>query len=144
MTTIAVRDGVMASDSMILDGKNRMTGQKIYRLADGRFVGCAGDCSAAEMFVRFLNGGESFQLSDKERKDFCALVLKKDGTVDSWDDERIGWRVLDKFCAIGSGNEAACAAMHMGADAVKAVAIARLVNADTGGDVVSMSIAEQG
>lgn len=140
MTTIAVRNGVMAADSMVVDVKNKMTGKKLYRLPDGRIMGACGDCTCAELFYQFLLNGRAIEFSEEERKAFCALVLNTDGTVDSWDDERISWRILDEFAAIGSGNEAACAAMHMGASAIKAVKIAKLVNADTGGRVVSMSI----
>lgn len=143
MTTIAVRDGVMACDSLAIDGSTRIMCEKIYRMPDGTILGGAGSSAAIEAFLTARRKGESCTLTEEDRKSFVVAVLHPDGSIMRWEDERCGWKVLDGFHAIGSGAQAAMAAMHMGADAVKAVEIAKLVNADTGGPVVSMSIAEQ-
>lgn len=130
----------MACDSLCIDGGMRIMCEKIYRMPDGTILGGAGNSAALEAFITARRKGEACTLTEEDRKNFVAVILHPDGVVMRWDDERAGWKVLDDFHAIGSGAEAAMAAMHLGASAVKAVEIAKLVNAHTGGPVVSMCI----
>lgn len=46
------------------------------------------------------------------------------------------------FLALGSGSKAALGALYMGADAVRAVEIARLADAYTGGPIQTMRLCD--
>lgn len=139
MTTIAYRDGVMAADTLASSDGIPCRCTKLFRLDDGRVVGFAGNVEASRLFLEWLRiGGNKPSLTDADRKSFHALVMHPDGHVDEWETDRVGVTLEDPFYAIGSGRMAALAAMHMGANAVEAIEIARLCDINTGGTTMCM------
>jgi hypothetical protein len=107
-------------------------------------VGFAGNVEASRLFLDWLRiGGNKPSLSDTDRKSFHALVMHPDGRVDEWETDRVGVPIEDRFYAIGSGRQAAMAAMCMGADPVRAIEVAKLCDINTGGNVMHMRCQEE-
>ncbi len=141
MTTVAVRDGVMAADTQCYRGDLRGTYRKISRHG-GKLIGCAGSvCDVLVLTQWYLTANRAsadkpaFSTVNDEEVSAVLLVLRDAAVI-----ELVSCfghvEVLDTpFWAVGSGAQAAMAAMHMGADAKRAVEIAMLVDAHTGGDV---------
>ena len=149
MTTIAYRNGLMAADSRMTteddSGCRIFKCEKLYRIETPRFgeaiVGLAGETYSGLIFLDWLkadnaDGPENLLIGDA---DFTGLVLTKRGLYE-YDKWCRGERVLDRFYAIGSGAKAALGAMHMGADARQAVAVAARVDPYTGGPIITLSL----
>jgi len=129
MTVIAYRNGVMAADSRItFTGEESGTAygrcEKLFRVRDA-IIGLQGESSPGLVFLDWYASGavEAHEGLVHSDADFYALVMTSTGVYmfDKW---CRGERVLDEFWAIGSGAKAALGAMHMGADAREACAIA--------------------
>lgn len=139
MTTIAYRSGVLAADTqMTCDGDLKAYGRKLVYVAEKKaWVGYAGLVSDCQRFIRWFSGADPSVEFDED-DEFSALILWPDGEVDGMGYQLKAHRLeADEFFAIGSGSSAAMAAMHMGADAKRAVEIAMLVDLGTGGEVVT-------
>lgn len=136
MTTIAYRDGIMAADSMITRNDEWImpySAPKITRLQDGSLCGFAGNFFKQDAFLKWL-GDPTAPRPDLET-DCAALVVNLDGSV--WMYQYVGGvRLEGPFFAVGSGSVPALAAMHMGADAGRAVAIAARLDNATGGNII--------
>lgn len=137
MTTIAWRDGVLASDSQATGGNVKSRCAKLFQLGDGRIVGIAGDYARGCAFVEALKRGEPIKTN---MKGVCALVLAGDGTVTEYDDSPHPMPVIDSFYAIGSGRMAAMAAMTCGKSALEAVHVAAEIDCYTSGPFVCYSV----
>lgn len=137
MTTIAFRWGVLATDSRTMLGgwKAPYDVQKLHRMDDGTVCATAGDYTLALAFIEWLQSGEA---GDRPSLDGATVIrLLKDGSLFVY--EHGGkFTIKPDFGAWGSGSPAANAAMHMGADARKAVEIAALLDDNTGGPIVTM------
>lgn len=141
MSTIAYRDGVMAADTLGVNGANltRET-RKLHRLDDA-IVGFTGNYVDGLTFVDWWRVGHDMDslpkfivYRDGDAPDFVALVLNADG-LNLWTEHFQSSPVPDEFFTIGSGAMAARAAMVMGASAERAVEVAMLVDLHTGGKV---------
>lgn len=139
MTTIVVRDGVMAADSQETwdgdaGGSTKHRTAKIFekvitykRKKWEVLIGTAGGSYSAMMFVDWYDGTPKpppeffFHMTLDE--DFDCVVLHPSGLFVTNRFCRL-LPVHDPFLAIGSGRKAAMGAMHMGADAHRAVQIA--------------------
>ena len=141
MTTVAYRDGVMAADSQADSGGLLRIRQKLHRVGE-EIIGSSGNSMDIMAFVKWWRSGNDLMAlpefrsygRDSDPPDFVALVLSAAG-LELWNEYFEPLPILDEFFAIGSGAAAAIAAMHMGADAPKAVEIAALVDVATGGEV---------
>ena len=143
MTTIAMRSGVVASDSNIgLGGLKHPFGvQKLKRLDSGLIVGITGDYCWFEPFVEWFELGTPENrpnLQDSTILLFSATEL----TVFEGAGEFTLQLEEIPFAAWGSGAAPALGALHAGATAGEAVAIAALVDPGTGGAVHSLRIPE--
>ncbi len=135
MTTITVdaAAGVMCSDSHWSDGSVKGPCRKVWRIK-GALVGFAGDMDAIAIAKAWMqSGAKEDKLGVRDRvKMQCEAILLRGTSV------RV-WTPLDGFTevpgrwAIGSGAQAARAALDAGATASKAVAIARNIDAGTSG-----------
>lgn len=150
MTTIAFRDGVIASDSRATwDDWSLSRCVKLYRIKSridpvkgDVIVGTAGVSSAALLFVDWLEQGGEPRLHDRgvdDTTEFECLVVHRTGV---WTADRLCRleRLDEEFWACGSGRQAALAAMHCGKSALEAVRIAARIDPFTGGRVVSMAL----
>lgn len=146
MTTIAADRRTMAADRKVsdCDANTSYRTRKIWQIGNV-IVGAAGDNVAIVKFVRWLEKGGRAKHPDfrepgqDSEAEFAALVLTPSGLF-VYDTSCQPDEVADPFYAIGSGAQAALAAMHLGASPVKAVEIACLVDNDSGGPVDSLSL----
>ena len=137
MTTIAYRNGVLAADSRCMLGgwKSTYPLPKLFRLKDGSVCGICGDYASGLAFKDWLDSDHSnprptLAESTVIQMTVDGLTIHEDGA---------SFPVTTEFAAWGSGSPAANGALHMGADAVKAVQIAALLDDGTGGDVTFMA-----
>jgi ATP-dependent protease HslVU (ClpYQ) peptidase subunit len=129
----------MAADRKVVDGDTNYHTRKICRIGQS-LVGAAGDNSAIVKFFRWLEKhGRGKQPTFTEEEDFEGMVLTPSGLF-VYDKSCQPDEVVDSFYAIGSGKQAALAAMHMGASPTQAVEIACLVDNSSGGPVDTLSI----
>lgn len=147
MTTIAARGGSIAADSRETwsndEGASSVHAcKKLFRKRVGKgrrahdvILATAGESSPGMIFVDWYGSGLAppTQLLAFE-SDFTILILKPKGmyVADAYCREV---PVLDKFFAIGSGRQAALAAMHCGKSAREAVRIAARIDPYTGGRI---------
>ena len=143
MTTIAVRDGVMACDSMVTVSSKHGGTRAFYHWApkvvrvENELIGGAGDSDGMALWVdwyiegQYLND-ELWQLFSEH--DFDIVVLHEDGALESSDQGGVIERIHEPFYAIGSGSKAALGAMHRDATAEEAINIAKLIDPNTGGE----------
>lgn len=150
MTTICYRDGIMAADTRATvtseaGGARVQRVDKLYRVKTFNhgvaIVGLAGGSFDGLAFLDWLVSKEKdppSRLIDGEA-DFTALVLNKAGLFeyDKWCRPE---RVLEAFHSVGSGAKAALGALHMGASARRAVAIACRIDPYTALPIVTMRL----
>jgi len=146
MTTIAYRFNILAADSQISvdtegGGSRKFKCEKLYN-KDGAIIALAGDSTSGLIFLDWYGTGKrpSSRLIDGDA-DFTALVLRRDGLFE-YDKWCRGDKILEEFYAIGSGAKAALGAMHMGADAVRAVEIACLIDTYSSPPVKHLKLGE--
>lgn len=130
----------MAADSLAANHSRKLTTRKLYRVRKA-IVGFSGDLNHMVMFTYWYQKGAD--LSDRPRDlDGGALVLDGSG-IWRYESECYPFPILDEFAAIGSGGDAALAAMYMGATPAEAVEIACRVDLHTGPPVVVESLVPQ-
>jgi ATP-dependent protease HslVU (ClpYQ) peptidase subunit len=137
MTTIAFRDGELASDSRVTNGDMIISDarKKVHRLKDGSIVAWSGSVQDAERLLRAMRKGATLP----HLEEISALHLRMDGTL--WEYEGDAWVKQDPgFYATGSGSPYAFAAMDAGATAKDAVRIAIKRDAGSGGRVQSLKL----
>lgn len=139
MTTLAYRDGELATDGrvtagdMIVSDKRR----KVHRLRDGSIMAWSGSVQQAELLLQAMR--KSSRGRHPKLDDISALHLRIDGSL--WEYEGEAWVKQDPgFYATGSGSPYAFAAMDAGASAKEAVRIAIKRDANSGGRVQSLKL----
>ena len=143
MTTIAFRDGVMASDSRAYAGDSAHMGfkTKIFALEGRETQSLLGISSvepgAGEALKAWIEGGSKKKdRPELNQMNFAALHVMPDGSayfyINSFNPSG---PVLDEFYAIGSGERYALGAMAMGARSKDAVGIAIRYDPWTSGEV---------
>ena len=137
MTTIAVRDGVMACDTHV--SGNAGVGAIKMRKRRGIIVGFAGDWIAGVALAEHVLAGSTKGVTPHSADDLELLVLKEDG-VYLLDAYFRPVKITHAYYAIGSGAECAMVAMNMGATAPEAVAEAIKVDDSTWGRVRKLSL----
>lgn len=137
MTVIAYRDGIMAADRQsTISGVRACEVTKVARRDDGALIGMAGNAGLAAAVFRWFLAGEvgarpPMHMNADEHKTALVVIVRPDGSVEEHGAD--GWSIVEgPFFAYGSGLEAAIAAMHMGADARRAVEITNLVTTGCG------------
>lgn len=150
MTTIAYRDGVIASDSRTtckhhIDSD---TTKKLFKLPDGAVIGMAGAWDPGmDLFYALKKAIKDG--ADKKTKDlpivrgkYQAIVVCPNG--DTWFNDMGSWTNLKEFdyeyYAIGSGTVAALSAMDAGATAKEAVAVGIKRDMYSGGKIQSYKV----
>jgi len=145
MTTIAVKDGVMACDSQVTSGDMRsdFKFEKVM-LYDDCYYGFAGDCHNISLVKGYVRGDidieqipESVSLTvvamPKRGKPFEMTIRKGFATS----------MPLPANYAIGSGGDYAIVAMHCGKDALDAVKVAKHFDIFTGGNAKAYTFNEK-
>lgn len=122
MTIIAIRDGIMAVDSMI-GSDGLIEGEFIKFMPapssmNGGFIAGAGSASSTQAFMEAITRGQKPEKLDGE-----VLHMDQFGKVSFYSEERpITWKA--PFYVSGSGREIALGAMAAGASAVEAAEFA--------------------
>lgn len=135
MTTIAVKDGVIAADTRATGGHYLEDDtQKIFQLNKDQWVGLAGRVSRFQSYIKWLKSDRT-ELPPQEVE---ALILNRDGTTlvyEMGEEEPVH---AGRQAAIGSGSQSAMIAMDMGDSARDAIlrVVKRDSEAATGGKVV--------
>lgn len=143
MTTIAVRAGVMASDSRETDGDEDLENcfvvsnksKKITRLPDGRLYGGSG---SSEDILRLQMALEK-QYGPPKLDHVYGLLVNLDSSIDIFAGN-IWVKIKEPFYAIGTGAAYAMAAMHAGATAKRAAEIGAMMDPYSGGKVQVLKV----
>jgi len=139
MTIITVKEGVMAADSLVLDGTAVVGG--VMKVAvvpgdlGGGFVGFSGNLAESATAIKQVTTTGKCERSER----VSSIWLKPNGDV--FINEGGGFYfTYAPFHAIGSGFEVALGAMCFGASAREAVEVACKLDVRCGGDVRTFSI----
>lgn len=130
MTVICWDGKTLAGDKMSADNWTARRVRKIMRVRSGEaLAGAAGDADRCRALMAWFDQGGEFpdHLRRGDNTDATLLVIWRDGRCELYQREPFPI-VLDgkELQAIGSGAEAALAAMHCGKTAAEAVAVASL------------------
>lgn len=143
MTTIAYRDGVMASDSRAYSGSRNYIGSKnkIHRLSNGSLIGLSssvvGECERLKRFVE----GRGVELECELDMPVQALLVTVDGSVYYFSEGRsFSGPINNDYFAIGSGEQYAIVSMSLGASAAKSIETAIEFDVWTGGDIKCLEL----
>lgn len=142
MTTIAYRDGIIASDSRAYSGDKHPIGdkQKVFALPGGRLVGISSSVvGAPNHFLAWLAAlpADAPLVSAVAGQEHLvqALVVERSGEAFYWNDGRtFTGPIKADFYAIGSGQQTALAALELGKSAAEAIELAIKLDPWTGGE----------
>lgn len=131
MTTIAWRDGVLASDSLATDDACGVFVRKSAQLGSGDVAGGAGNLNEVTAALNWLANGCEGDAPDIAN---TAILFTRDGQPYLASG---GWpgAPVKSFCAIGSGAQGALVAMKLGLSAAEAVAAVSGIDTATGGEI---------
>ena len=156
MTTIAYKDGVLASDSRATAG-GMIVSEKAEKLFNvhGYLVGIAGSAAEGVAFVSWLEKHvlsqqvssdlpqiEVIMPEPSDDEDFYALVIFPDGRVFMYEGGSHCYPIQDDFYSIGSGSPFAMTAMSLGSSAIDAVQVAKKFDCYSGGEIKSLKTKE--
>ncbi len=136
MTTVACKDGVMASDTQVTcpDG-TKIRGRKIVELPDGSLLGCAGDGRTILRVQRWLEAGAPKRGKPRTTDSFEAILLKPDGSMHIPNEVLEFEEIMDENFAIGTGGPYARMAMRLGKSASDAIELAAEFDSNTSAPV---------
>lgn len=146
MTTVAFRDGVMASDSRYSDVSTGITvGPKLFKKKVGKkehIIGICGDVYAAMVFVDW------YGTEDKDLHKTLVDMTDDSFEVIIWDGKKL--KSANRYCrllevgepyfAIGSGGVHAITAMDCGKSSIQAVQLAMKRDPYSGGRIINMRL----
>lgn len=138
MTTIAYRDGILASDSMMSGGNPAFKFAmlpKIVRAHDGTIAGAAGQSAAYGEFLSWAKHGALGCPPSGDSGE--ALVIRPDGSVHYWAGAACLTELSNEtpYFAIGTGEKFALGAMFAGANAIGAVRAGIEFDGASGGEI---------
>lgn len=145
MTTIAIKDGVMACDSLVSQGdmKTQFKFPKIIKVGDNIY-GFAGSCHNILLVQEYLKGNIMFQdIPDTVNVEYVSL--NRQGHITSHQIHKGFFSNMPapKIHALGSGGEYALVAMMCGKTAAEAVKMAIQFDCHRAGPVKSFSFKEE-
>lgn len=147
MTTIVWRDGLVAADSRIIRGGDRIspeTVMKVWRLEHGGLGAAAGAVWIVSEFRDWLNRGQKAWERPKVPDDTVVMEFKTDGHIVEYATDGVTeTNPARGYFAWGSGADYAYGAMEMGASARRAVEIAMLFDYGTGGDITVLEVCQR-
>lgn len=121
MTTVAVKDNVIAADTLAT-GDTTFKVTKLFVTTKG-VIGVAGAFGEALKFVEWYKDRRKKKPTFDNDSEFTALVLKPNGAVEMWDGA-LHPIPINQPVAIGSGAQYALGAMRAGVSAEEAVGVA--------------------
>lgn len=148
MTTIAYKDGFMASDTQMTNGNRKLFGIRKVFATQSFIVGIGGAVPMIDPVLAWFldaeintadHGVSPEQFHSTNPPDFCSTdiqilaVCRETRMAFELDATGHGVRLGEGFAALGSGAEYALGAMAAGASAREAVEIAAAMDIHTGG-----------
>lgn len=142
MTTITYRDGVVAADTRMVAGGwiGAGSARKIFRMQNGGVCAVTGDLAIGTTFIDWFDGDKANPRPSLG--DDCRVISFRNNKITVHEGGGSFEMEGSAFYAWGSGAPAALAAMHLGADAMKAVEVASIVDPYTGGPFVFMRVGD--
>ena len=138
MTVIAFDGKTMAADRQGEYYATKANRKKISRI-DAMLVGGAGETRATLAIIEWLKaGGIVSDFPKLNTDDRPSVLAARRGEILLYDNGPYPTRLANEFFAIGSGCDAAMAAMFLGFDAVRAVEVACEICTGCGGGIDSM------
>lgn len=141
MTTIAYRDGILATDRQTTCGSGRKECAKMWAVK-GAVIAVAGILSDGIKFRDWWQAGKpenGWSITD----DTTIIVVNLDtGELVEYDSNMVPMPVYGEFYSWGSGCDLATGALEMGADAVQAVDIGMKHDAYSGIGISILNINE--
>lgn len=146
MTVIAWDGTTLAADKRTLNGRTVGTVTKIFRVGRDLVGMTGGLASGMELLNWYRAGAEPSTFPEKNRDpDKCTslVVIRADGSVWEFQNTPHPYKMDDKCCAWGCGDEAALVAMACGKTAVEAVLLASRFNNGCGDGVDSLTLEQE-
>lgn len=138
--TIVCWDGkTLAADSQVTRGSTRYGYiNKIYKLTDGRYIGCCGHLSDVLNVREWLNSDKTIEKPKVESGFACIIVNTLTGeAIEMYDS------LIEEECPVpaaqGCAFDIAMGVMIAGGSAVKAVEVCKKLNVYIGGDINTVS-----
>jgi len=145
MTTVAIKDGIIAVDSFLWDsGADRVYGStnKLFRSKDGWWCAGAGEASMVASFGEWFSKRSVKSITKAAWKDLpdkwsgaSATILSPDGRSFFYEGNNVFVGLTSPFIADGSGAQYALMAMECGLSAPGAVMMTAKFDKATGGTV---------
>ena len=146
MTTIAYRDGVLATDSGVYSGEVELgSTKKIHKIADECYIAVCGDADSYWLIVSYIKSIHckksllEWDWSESPKTDSSCILVNR-GKVYHLDAANQPYVIKAAFYADGCGYEFAFGAMEMGASAIEAVEVAIKYHALSSGKVRSVNL----
>jgi len=142
MTTVAYKDGIMASDSLITDGSARVGHVRKIGYVNGWLYGFAGGLASCQMIEQWIKeGADPEHRPNRRMSKGTQLLMVHESAPKSilMFDDGEATRFETNQISIGTGSEYAVGAMLHGAGAKEAVKLAAKVDTKTGGKIISRS-----
>lgn len=138
MTCIAYRAGTMAGDKLY--GSEWLKVRHVTKIfvASGHLIGLSGSARACMEFLSWIRAGarpEKFPEVCAENNSVHALVVDRHGKIRLFESSPAAFEIENEYVAIGSGQDAATAAMYLGETAVAAVQVANAICNGCGGGI---------
>lgn len=144
MTTIAFKNGVVASDTGASNRGSRVGHVVKIFARDGHVAGSCGDSGWNASFRKWFASGETGNPPEIRRDahnndDAKGVIFRRDGIIEVYESTGMH-EVTAPFYAIGSGAAEARGAMQVGASAEEAVRAAMILDDGTYGNVLVLKI----
>jgi hypothetical protein len=136
MTTIAVHEGEVATDTQLTGGNYAVRVEKLVRLPDGGVAAAAGLWKAAWPGLQWLAAGEKGEAPDIEGA--TIVIVRPDHSVWLADETFPAFPILERTYALGCGADLARMAMAQGRSPVEAVAEACELDANSSAPILSL------
>jgi 20S proteasome alpha/beta subunit len=139
VTTVAYKDGVLASDSRVTSGTFIYPGayDKVFRIPDGSLYAFCGRVEAGMRLLKSLMDDED---PPQWKSAATGIHIHTNGQIWTYEGGGLWLRDKGKYAAWGSGSPYAYGAMAANADAVEAVRIAKKFDNASGGSVKALRL----
>lgn len=137
MTTIAWDGKTLAADSQASTDGIRSRVTKIAKSPSGFIAAGSGSFNAILPWLRWITGGLKEDEQPTTLRDSSLIVVDPRGRAFIFENQPLRVPLREKYWAIGSGANLAMGAMGAGADAKRAVQVARRHDVYTGGRIVT-------
>lgn len=142
MSVVAWDGKTLAADKRAENCGTHSTTTKMMRAPSGAALAWVGDQDIGlELFNWYITGADpkDWPVTQKD-KDWARLIVAHQGSCWYYETRPFAVLVEDPFCAWGSGRDFALAAMHLGHDAIGAVAVACEFDVNCGNGISSLQV----